>query len=288
MTRQPEPSGIQYRQSSTSIISRANALLDKINMNLDLTHELQSEIHPEVFFRRNTVNLLIGKKGSGKTYNVFREIIKLGMIPNHLYTKFIYVTDKAFDPTFERVKEQILTIMAVDKVSYAKAVDVIHDIADAKNIAHSLKSGELKLSSLSADAKQELADRLGIKNAEECLTREIFHTIVLLDDCQDVFAHKTPHNKALFKLLFENRQPKITYFLTQQDAKGVDSSLRQNLDGVWVFGGFAFNKFNYLMRQVPHEEDIRELWDLYKTLTKNQALVFDIQYTGTQLIVIKH
>ena len=58
-----------------SVIESTLKELDEVNKGLNLTDELQTQIHPEVFFRRNSVNLLIGKKGSGKTYNVFREII---------------------------------------------------------------------------------------------------------------------------------------------------------------------------------------------------------------------
>ena len=53
---------------------KALQLLSELNKDVDLTHELQTEISPDVFFKHNSVNLLIGKKGSGKTYNVFREV----------------------------------------------------------------------------------------------------------------------------------------------------------------------------------------------------------------------
>ena len=57
------------------ITSQTLNLLSQVSKGRDLTHDLQTEIHPELFFRRNSVNLLIGKKGSGKTYNVFREVL---------------------------------------------------------------------------------------------------------------------------------------------------------------------------------------------------------------------
>ncbi len=270
-----------------SIIKRTNDMLNEINYDLDLTNELPTEIHPEIFFKRNSVNLLIGKKGSGKTYNVFRELLKLKFVPNHNYTKLIYVTDKAYDPTFERVKDLLLEIMEVDRVPYAEAVEKIREASNAKSTAHMIHEGEASLDDLTEESTEKMLDGLGIDDPEQVLEQDVFHTAVLLDDCQDVFEKRTPQNRELFKLLFENRQPKITYFLTQQDAKGIDSSLRQNLDAVWVFGCFAWNKFNYLMFQVPHEQDAKELWEIYKQITKNQCLIFVIEQTGTELIIVK-
>ena len=87
------------------VVNKTLVLLSELSQNRDLTHDLQTEIHPEVFFKRNSVNLLVGKKGSGKTYNVFRELIKLREVPDHKYTKLIYVSDKPWDRTYDLVKD---------------------------------------------------------------------------------------------------------------------------------------------------------------------------------------
>ena len=108
----------------------------------------------------------------------------------------------------------------------------------------------------------------------------------MLDDCQNMFAKRTGANDKLFKMLFENRQPKITYFLTMQDPKHLDTSLKQNLDSCWLFGGFTEHKFKYLMFDIPHENDLIEIWDAYRGLTKNQAIIFFITETGTEAAIL--
>ena len=84
------------------------SLTDAVNLLLKRTtkmdkNEIQSVIHPEINFRLNSINLLIGGKGSGKTWNVFREVIKLSAL-QHAYTQFIYITDKTFDDTYMKMK----------------------------------------------------------------------------------------------------------------------------------------------------------------------------------------
>ena len=264
-----------------SVIEKTLKELSDVNRGLDLTNELQTEIHPEVFFRRNSVNLLIGKKGSGKTYNVFREIIKLRHVPNHNYTKLLYVTDKAYDPTYERIKH--LIPLRVEKVRYINAADAIQNIAEAKVAVHDIIKHDINLDDLTEESKQNIENLLGTTINKN---NNIYHSIVLLDDCQNIFDRKTRQNEKLFKLLFENRQPKITYFLTMQDPKHLDSSLKQNLDSCWFFGGFTEHKFKYLMSDIPHEGDLLDVWEAYRELTKNQAMIFFITETGTRAAVL--
>ena len=265
-----------------SIVNKTLNLLSELSKDRDLTHDLQTEIHPEIFFRRNSVNLLVGKKGSGKTYNVFREILKLREVPNHLYTKMIYVSDKPWDRTYDLVKNYIP--LTVEKVPYNKAVEAIKEVAEAKNAAHEIVENSIEKDQLDDDALQHIESALGSSLDDK---NEIYHTIVLLDDCQDRFVRRTPQNQELWRLLFENRQPKITYFLTMQDPKGIDSSLKENLDSAWLFGGFSDWKFKYLLRSIQNDFSPLELWEIYNELTKHQALVFDMKPEGTELCVLK-
>ena len=264
-----------------SVIEKTLSDLTEVNKGLNLTNELQTLIHPEVFFRRNSVNLLIGKKGSGKTYNVFRELIKLRHVPDHRYTKLIYVTDKAYDPTYDRLKH--LIPLTVERVHYVDAAQKIREVSEAKVAMHDIVSNKIDLNDLTDDSKQTIADTLG---GEINNTEEIFHTAVLLDDCQNIFDRKTKANAELFKMLFENRQPKITYFLTMQDPKHLDSSLKQNLDACWFFGGFTEHKFKYLMSDIPHEGELIDLWVSYRQLTKHQAIILFITEAGTEACIL--
>ena len=254
-------------------------LLSTINKGVDLKDELQTEIDPSIYFRRNSVNLLVGKKGSGKTYNVFREVLKLKFVDNHHYTKMLYITNKPYDPTFRRIKD--LLPITVEKITYDQAVEKINELSEAKKAIMEIKDHNINTDDLD---HQELDQVLGTDITGQ---GDVFHSIVLLDDCQFLFEKRTRENLALWKLLFENRQPKITYFLTLQDPKGLDSSIKEALDSVWVFGGFTQMKFNYIMRNIPHEHDTYDVWVVYRQLTKNQAVVFTNTESGTTAAILK-
>ena len=78
-----------------SATQNAINLLDTLNKTADMKNEVQSSIANDVFFKRCSVNLLIGKRGSGKTFNVLREILKLNWIKdNGGFSAFLYVSPK--------------------------------------------------------------------------------------------------------------------------------------------------------------------------------------------------
>ena len=233
-----------------SATQNAINLLDTLNKNADMINEVQSSIANDVFFKRCSVNLLIGKRGSGKTFNVLREILKLNWIKDYGgFSSFLYVSDKPTDPTFERVKKFIP--LETVKCSYAEAVDYINQIADV--------------------AAKEKTKR---------------HSIVLLDDCQDVLVKRTSKNQDLYRKLFENRQSRISYFLTLQDAVGINTAMKENCDSIWLFGGFSKAKFDYALKYISHETENEDLWRLYVNLNKSQAMCFSNDLDGTALTII--
>ena len=253
--------------------------------NLDLTHELQTEIDPNILFRRNTVNVLIGKKGSGKTYNVFREIIKLRFIPKekHRYTKMIYVRKTDYDPTFERLKD--LIPLPVEIISFDEVVPRIKELCQAKAVIQEIKDKTIDIGDIEPESIATMEDILGSKVDGK---HDVFHTIILLDDCAYLFNQRNKKNSELFDLLFVNRQPKITYFLTMQDPKGFDTSLKEAVDTWWIFGQYSKHKIDYALRFIPHEIPSENIWLEYAILNKSQALVFSVKEDGTEMGVLSN
>ena len=106
------------------------------------------------------------------------------------------------------------------------------------------------------------------------------HTIVFYDDAAEVFRNKK--NK-LSRLLFENRQPRITYFLALQDPFSLDRNVKSNLDTLWIFGKYDKQRFTMFFRQINSDFDEAEVWVHYKSLSMNQALIIHFDKQGTRL-----
>jgi hypothetical protein len=60
-----------------SLINYVNNIISNILANIDKSQQLQTEIHPEIHFKYNSINLLISRRGVGKTFSVLKELIYL-------------------------------------------------------------------------------------------------------------------------------------------------------------------------------------------------------------------
>ena len=164
------------------------------------------------------------------------------------------------------------------KVKYEDVEDCLTQIIEAKEDYHEIVSKNLS-EELEEKYASELLDVLGITD----FSRQTIHTAVLFDDAIEVFRNK---KKKIYRMLFENRQPRITYFMAMQDPFALDASIKANLDVLWLFGGFSSEKFNSLFRQLNVPIDRKELWSVYKQLSMNQALLIDYTSSGTQIKIL--
>jgi hypothetical protein len=69
-----------------SLTNYVNNIISSTLENIDKSQQLQTEIHPEIHFKYNSINLLISRRGVGKTIAVLRELIKLSQLLNGVDT----------------------------------------------------------------------------------------------------------------------------------------------------------------------------------------------------------
>ena len=235
----------------------------KVSNNNDDSDDLQAIIHPEIKFRYNSVNCIIGKRGSGKTHSCFRNILKLALLDKQYcfnYTQIHYVTDKLRDDTVEKFRKLLPPNLKFNWVPTTNAN---------------------KLIQLCARAKVALPDDSAAVEALNCShlpPNTIPHTIIIFDDCIGLFKKDT----ALSKKLFENRQSRITYFLLLQDVGGLSPSMKANLDSITLFGGFPKHKWNVLFYQLPPADTS---FEEYERLNNGDALYIDFVDNSVDSII---
>lgn len=222
----------------------------------ECSDQLVSEIHPSLFFRRNSVNCIIGKRSGGKTWMCLREILKclmLGETDENIppYTQLFYVSDKVQDDTVAKLQPLL-----------EKYIQVIW-----------IKTDEaLKLFQVLELGKSEMNNPEFRKclNAQDLPEGQLPHTILVFDDCIHLFSKPTE----LSKKLFQNRQSRISIFLILQDVNGLSSSVKSNLDSLVLFGGFSSQKYNVLTYQLP---PVDYSYEDYSRLRTVDYVVFDFQ-----------
>ena len=224
--------------------------------------EIQNTIHPDIMIRYNSVSLLIGARGVGKTYWLSRELIKLSYAPNNKFTQAYYISDKAHDDTFEYVQKYIQNIEIV-WVKTEDALKVINALTKAK-------------AGINSDNPDDAMMYRKALNAEHM--DDIPHTLIIFDDSIGLFSKQT----ALSKKLFENRQSRISYIIALQDVTGISPSVKSNLDALVLWGGFSRHKWNILTYQLPPVEDLN--WEVYETLQKHDYMFVDFIDSSVQIV----
>ncbi|KAA6388158.1 MAG: hypothetical protein EZS28_016316 [Streblomastix strix] len=198
-----------------ALTRHVNELLENIDQD---KHDIQSSIHKELNFSYNSINLLIGQRGGGKTYNIFRELIKLSQLKSHCYsletaqarrheverslangvgheyTLFIYVTDTNNDQTYQKMKHLIKIPTKI--VPYAEINSVLDELIEGKQAYDQVIQHKIGIY-LQEESKQNVLNKTGAND----FRIKSPHKIVLFDDAMSIFKNKT---SPLFKKLFKN------------------------------------------------------------------------------------
>ena len=307
-------------QRQLNLNTQVDELLDSYEAVYD---EMQNEIDDEILFKFNSVNLIIGKRGSGKTHMVMREALKIALMSKYIwnhdqyiitptYTQIFYVTDKVRDDTFNKFAQFIqdtgVSLTWVNTEDAAKVIRLLaiskaiisdpQSIAEKMNFARKAFNIQRTVSQTRAsllhatqlpgedavrenhteEAEARASD--DIEAAKASLNMQptmsplfekpyIPHTLIIFDDCIGLFKKDTP----LSKMLYENRQSRITYCLLLQDVQGISPSMKANIDSLVVFGGFPKSKWNILMYQMPACDDFT--YDNYVKLYSKDYVMFD-------------
>jgi hypothetical protein len=189
----------------------------------------------------------------------------------------LYITDKDYDATFSKFKH-VINIPIVF-VKYDEANNVLEELSRAKAAYDEVVENgwENQLNEISVN---EILNPLHINDFK----KKSLQTLVILDDCIRIFGSK---KNPIHQRLYENRQPKITYFLTLHDLFSIPPSLKTNLHTLWIFGGFNKQKINTVYPQLNVSIEREEFWKRYKGLSVHESIIIYYENHGTRMEIVK-
>jgi hypothetical protein len=256
--------------------------LKRIDIEDDNKNELHTRLHPDINFTLNSINVLVGTTGSGKSRAVFREIMKLKYLDQSImpYHQFVYVTDEDNDKTYLKYKH--LISLPIITVGLEEAGDLLSKIIEYKNIYEALKRGDE--TGGSEEELYELLDFLTVNDFE----KPILHTLVLFDDATDLFKNNGKKLNPLLALILKNRHHKYTYFFNIHNftCNTLPMTIKKNIRSLWYFGGYSPLDFDTSFRQLKSPYSRDQLHEVYKHLSKRDVLFFDYTSEGTNVEIM--
>jgi hypothetical protein len=252
--------------------------LDKIDKLIDktifdkrdqLARERIQKIHPDLHTYRNSINILVGKQGLGKSFTAFREIIKISFADPTTHLLFIINKDgKSNDATFNVI--QNLIQIPVVFFSYDDAVDQIKELLRYKDLYNKIKVEHLE-NEIQDEQIEELCHVLQIRD----LSLPFLNTIIYFDDCAN---NKLFKSSTMFfpQLIATCRHNGLTFFFASQFWKGMSTELKSNALTIYIFRDFSKQQLEYILQQTPLKYEKSRILGIYRTLRQHDKLVVDV------------
>ena len=260
---------MNYDEYTQARISQA------LSNNKDKVKAAQRQKIPNSLIYLNSLNILCGKQGSGKTMTAIKEIIKISEnSPETHLLIYINKTGKQDDLAFEATKDLIK--IPIMYVSQADAIKALKEIFEYKQLYKDIKSHKLE-NQMSEQHKQELYENVHIDN----MKRPFLHTLILFEDTANSPLLK---DKFILDILARCRHYQVSCFLPVQYWKALTPALKENASVIFFFGGVSPRGFYYFISQVYTQEDHHEIFQKYNQLGVKDMMVLD-NYTGESLFL---
>jgi hypothetical protein len=220
-----------------------NIIDDMINRTLSenseqLFREVIQKIHPDVNTYRNSINILVGKQGLGKSYSALREIIKISFVdPTAHLLLIINSTGSSNDVTFNVLKPCFR--MPVIFIKNDDAEEYVKNLLRYKDLYNKIKKDRLE-NLIEDEQIRELFEVLHINS----LNSPFLNTIIYFEDCANNKLFK--NSSSYFSHLIATcRHNGLTFFFATQFWKGVPTELKSNATTIYIFRDFSRQQLTY-------------------------------------------
>ncbi len=236
----------------------------------EIDKEKLERIHPQSYIYKNSVNILVGKQGSGKTFTCAYEIAKISQIHNETHLLIIVCKDEnQQDPTIRSLSKMIN--IPIEYVCEEDAEQYMRKLLMYKRLYDTVKEHQYE-DRIDPSQRDELFDVLKISD----FSRDYLHTILLFNDIakSKLFNRATNYFNQLLPIC---RHIQCSFFLNVQFWKSLPPELKANATTVVIFGGFDVRQLYYIFSQVPTSLSVKNILPEYQSLRKHDKLIVDAE-----------
>lgn len=244
------------------------------------------EIHPESLIYYNSVNIAVGKQGTGKSLLFLREILKLDRL-NKIHL-IVYITSdgKVTDDTFKYISQNLNTPYIT--VSHNEAKEIVQGLLYYKNMYNELFDNK-KLHKLKQ--KDQLLEALYLKEFPPYDAKDTrLNTVLLFDDIAytKLFGGKDSYFE---NLITKNRHNNIIAFFGTQKftADAISSSIRSQSTSICIYNGFSPRELATIYNNSSIKGlDYQEMKRLYNSIKNDQCLYANAKSGEVKIIDLTH
>lgn len=268
-----------------------NKIVKKNSSELNMA--LIRPLSDEYKFSTNGFYIFCGKMGSGKTLEIIKHILITDRMNNGegYYNLIVFCsTSGGLDKTVQAFLPKIKTPIAF--VPDSSLLQFLHCHIQKKRKYYSLyryvNSGGKKID----DEFKRLIDKHKLDKDEKKLlyvaqkmmkyntTKYPLNLLLVLDDFAGNKLINRPDTE-LCKILTKTRHYNITCILAVQSTKFVIKNLKRICTDLILWRGVSWDDFYNLQRELPHNFDVKDVWEDYKNLSDPHSKLVMNLYAGT-------
>mgnify|MGYP001028398462 CR=1 FL=1 len=242
-----------------------------------------------IYSNYNSLNIIVGAQGKGKSHIVLRDIIQISRLKNSNFHLIVYISKNGNinDSTFEAQRELInLPVQVVSDTNaedYLKELDLWKQLYDKYTHAVSLGS-EGSYSSVSKvvidDNKlQQMFKFLNIEKLGK--PNQPLNTIIL---CEDFIKSKLLKSAYFTNYITQLRHKHAIVYINVQFFKAIPTDYKNNCTSFFIFNGFSKQKMHYIYQQVVIPLEFDDLWHQYRSMKNHDFVLVNTRENSIEFI----
>ena len=229
----------------------------------NLSRERLARISKHSFVYYNSLVVLCGPQGSGKTWTSAKECARISHVDPQCHLVVIVTKpENSDDPTVATFSE--LFNVPVVMIPETSAEEYVRNLLECKKFYSTVRENGTQLQ---PDEHNWISNTLYVDDFSEWL-----HTLIIFND---IAKSKLFRPGEYFpRLMATLRHAQCTVFLNIQFWRGLVPEVKANLTSAVIFGGFSRQQFVQILYQLPSVYEWRKVYPLYQTLRRNDKMIF--------------
>ena len=225
-------------------------------------------IGEDIFAYYNSLNILVGNQGKGKSHIVLRDIIQISRLANANVHLIVYISKSGTinDSTFEAQQDliqlpiQCITDSEADK--YLKQLDLYKDL-----YSKCCKNKE----AINKELVTKMFDFLHVNKFNKS---GVLNTVIV---CEDFVKSALLKSSYFTNYITQLRHKHSIVYVNVQFFKAIPTDYKNNATSFIIFSGFSRQKLNYLYYQIPMNIEFEDLWRGYSQLKGHDIVYINVR-----------
>ena len=280
--------------SDKKLFDEVDDVISKIvkKNSVELNTALIKPLSDEYKFSTNGFYIFCGKMGSGKTLEIIKHILITDRMNNGegYYNLIVFCsTSGGLDKTVQAFLPKIKTPIAF--VPDSSLLQFLNAHIKMKKKYYSLYKYINSEGKKIDDEFKRLIDKHKLDNDEKKLlyvaqkmmkyntTKYPLNLLLVLDDFAGHKLINRPDSE-LCRILTKTRHYNITCILAVQSTKFVIKNLKRICTDLVLWKGVSYDDFYNLQRELPHNFDVKRVWNEYRKLSDPHSKLVMNLYSG--------